>query len=133
LRPLIASMATLALNSGLWVRRLLISGSPDQGRCRASEVNDGACPVKPVHLNPQGHGPGPSQKSAATCAGTSIPLGPTPRNDPSRHQAASPLLAGGPPDHGSSAAWPFQWCGIRKSACGYRRCDTACLCRGCGR
>jgi len=51
LRPLIASMATLALNSGLWVRRLLISGSPDQGRCRASEVNDGASPEKPVHLN----------------------------------------------------------------------------------
>ena len=28
LRPLIASMATLALNSGLWVWRLLMSGSP---------------------------------------------------------------------------------------------------------
>jgi hypothetical protein len=25
-------MATLALNSGLWVRRLLIGGSPFQGR-----------------------------------------------------------------------------------------------------
>ena len=41
LRPLIASMATLAFNSGLWVRRLLNSfgegcaygGSPFQGRC----------------------------------------------------------------------------------------------------
>jgi hypothetical protein len=32
LRPLIASMATLALNSGLWVRRLLIGGSPVQGQ-----------------------------------------------------------------------------------------------------
>jgi hypothetical protein len=50
LRSLIASMATLALNSGLWVRRLLNSfgegyaygGSPFQGRCPASEVNDGA-------------------------------------------------------------------------------------------
>ena len=31
LRPLIASMATLALNSGLWVRRLLIGGSPLSG------------------------------------------------------------------------------------------------------
>ncbi|EHA58579.1 hypothetical protein Syn8016DRAFT_2986 [Synechococcus sp. WH 8016] len=43
-------MATRALNSGLWVRRLLIGGSPDQGRCPASEVNDEACPEKPVHL-----------------------------------------------------------------------------------
>jgi hypothetical protein len=51
LRPLIASMATLALNSGLWVRRLLIGGSPFQGRCPASEVNDGGCPEKPVHLS----------------------------------------------------------------------------------
>jgi hypothetical protein len=50
LRPLIASMATLALNSGLWVRRLLIGGSPFQGRCPASEVNDGGCPEKPDHL-----------------------------------------------------------------------------------
>jgi len=50
MRPLIASMATLALNSGLWVRRLLIGGSPDQGWYPASEVNDGACPEKPVHL-----------------------------------------------------------------------------------
>jgi hypothetical protein len=32
------------------VRRLLIDGSPDQGRYPASEVNDGACPEKPVHL-----------------------------------------------------------------------------------
>jgi hypothetical protein len=52
-------MATLALNSGLWVRRLLNSfgegcaygGSPFQGRCPASEVNDGGCPEKPDHLN----------------------------------------------------------------------------------
>ena len=48
--PLIASMAIRALNSGLWVRRLLIGGSPDQGRYPASEVNDEACPEKPVHL-----------------------------------------------------------------------------------
>jgi hypothetical protein len=33
------------------VRRLLIGGSPDQERCPASEVNDGGCPEKPVHLN----------------------------------------------------------------------------------
>jgi len=32
------------------VRRLLIGGSPFQGRYPASEVNDGACPEKPVHL-----------------------------------------------------------------------------------
>ena len=51
--PLIASMATLALNSGLWVWRLLIAGSPFQGRYPASEVNDGACPEKPVHLTPE--------------------------------------------------------------------------------
>ena len=42
LRPLIASMATLALNSGLWVRRLLIGWSPVQGQYPVSEVNDGA-------------------------------------------------------------------------------------------
>lgn len=43
-------MAILALKSGLWVRRLLMGGSPFQGRYPASEVNDGACPEKPVHL-----------------------------------------------------------------------------------
>jgi hypothetical protein len=32
------------------VRRLLIGGSPFQGRCPASEVNDGGCPEKPDHL-----------------------------------------------------------------------------------
>ena len=32
LRPLIASVAALALNSGLWVRLLLMGGSPFQGR-----------------------------------------------------------------------------------------------------
>ncbi len=49
-RPLIASMATLALNLGLWVRRLLnsfgegfaYSGGTILGRCPALEVNDGA-------------------------------------------------------------------------------------------
>ena len=30
--------------------RLRIGGSPFQGRYPASEVNDGACPEKPVHL-----------------------------------------------------------------------------------
>jgi hypothetical protein len=52
LRPLIASMAPLALNSGLWVRRLLNSfgegcdydGSLFQGPYPTSDVNDGACP-----------------------------------------------------------------------------------------
>jgi hypothetical protein len=61
LRPLIASIATLALNTGLWVRRLLNSfgegfakgGCPFQGRCPALEFNDGTCPEKPDHLNPQ--------------------------------------------------------------------------------
>ena len=43
-------MATLALNSGLWVRRLLIGGSPYQGRYSASEVIDGTCPEKSVHF-----------------------------------------------------------------------------------
>jgi hypothetical protein len=43
-------MATPALNSGLWVLRLLIDGSPDQGGCPASEVNDGGCPEKTVRL-----------------------------------------------------------------------------------
>jgi hypothetical protein len=43
-------MATLAMNSGLWVRRLLIGGSPFQGRYPASEVNDGTCPEKTDHL-----------------------------------------------------------------------------------
>ncbi|QPN65882.1 hypothetical protein [Synechococcus sp. CBW1006] len=32
------------------MRRLLIGGSPFQGRYPASEVNDGACPEKPDHL-----------------------------------------------------------------------------------
>jgi hypothetical protein len=32
------------------VRRLLIGGSPFQGRYPASEVNDGTCPEKPDHL-----------------------------------------------------------------------------------
>ena len=32
------------------MRRLLIGGSPDQGRYPASEVNDEACPENPVHL-----------------------------------------------------------------------------------
>jgi len=53
-------VATLALNSGLWVRRLLNSfgegfangGSPFQGRYPASEINDGTCPEKPDHLKP---------------------------------------------------------------------------------
>ena len=53
LRPLIASMATLSLNSGLWLRRLLFGGSPFQERYPASEVNDGACPEKPNHLKPK--------------------------------------------------------------------------------
>ena len=32
------------------MRRLLIGGSPFQGRYPASEVNDGGCPEKPDHL-----------------------------------------------------------------------------------
>jgi hypothetical protein len=32
------------LTSCLWVRRVLIGGSPVQGRFPASEVNDGGCP-----------------------------------------------------------------------------------------
>jgi hypothetical protein len=43
-------MATRALSSGLWVRRLRISESPDYGRYPASELNDGARPEKPAHL-----------------------------------------------------------------------------------
>jgi putative transposase len=43
-------MATLALNSGLWVRRLLMGGSHHQGWYPYSEVNDGTCPEKSVHL-----------------------------------------------------------------------------------
>ncbi len=43
-------METLALNSGLWMRRLFIGESPVQGRCPVSEVNDGGCPEKPDHL-----------------------------------------------------------------------------------
>jgi hypothetical protein len=36
------------------VRRLLIGGSPFQGRYPASEVNDGDCPEKPDHLTAGG-------------------------------------------------------------------------------
>lgn len=43
-------LATLALRAGLWVRRLLIGGGPFQGRCPASQVNDGGCPEKPDHF-----------------------------------------------------------------------------------
>ena len=43
-------MATLALNSGLWVRRLLIGGSLFQGLDPTSEVSDGGCPEKPGNL-----------------------------------------------------------------------------------
>jgi hypothetical protein len=39
------------------VRRLLIGGSPVQGRYPASEVNDGTCPEKPVHLTGDGLSP----------------------------------------------------------------------------
>jgi hypothetical protein len=44
LRSLIASMATLALNSGLCVWRLLMGRSPFQGQYPASDVNDGPSP-----------------------------------------------------------------------------------------
>jgi len=42
LRPLIASMATLALNSGLWVRRLLIVGAPFRGGTPPQRLTMGA-------------------------------------------------------------------------------------------
>jgi hypothetical protein len=45
-------MATLAMKSQLLAWRLLIGGSPDQGRYPSSEVNDGTCPEKPDHLSP---------------------------------------------------------------------------------
>jgi hypothetical protein len=40
LRILTASMASLALNSGLWERRALTSGTTFQGKCPASVDND---------------------------------------------------------------------------------------------
>jgi hypothetical protein len=40
--PLIASMATLALNSGLWVRRLLIGGAPFRGGAPPQRLTMGA-------------------------------------------------------------------------------------------
>ena len=51
-------MGTVALNSGLWVRRLLNScgdgcanvESTFQEQCPASEVNDRGCPEKPDNL-----------------------------------------------------------------------------------
>jgi hypothetical protein len=61
-------MATLALNSGLWVRRLLMGGSPVQGQYPASEVNDGTCPEKPVHLTDQrGETQHLARRAAFTC------------------------------------------------------------------
>ena len=36
------------------MRRLLIGGSPVQGRYPASKANDGSCPEKPVHLTDNG-------------------------------------------------------------------------------
>jgi hypothetical protein len=53
LRPLIPSMANLALHSGLWDRRLRMGGSPFQGRYPASQVNDGPCPERPDQLKPR--------------------------------------------------------------------------------
>jgi hypothetical protein len=46
LTPLIASMATLALISGLRVRLLLIGGSPDKGQYSASPQRLTMGPVK---------------------------------------------------------------------------------------
>ena len=51
-------MATLAMISGLWVRRLFNSreegfaksGGPYRVRCPTSDVNDGGYPGKPDHL-----------------------------------------------------------------------------------
>ena len=37
-------MATLAFNSGLWMRLLFIEWSPFEGRHPAFEVNDVSCP-----------------------------------------------------------------------------------------
>jgi len=63
LRPLYASMAILALNWGLWVRRLLNScgdgcangESTFQEQCPASDVIGGGCPEKPDHLRAPHH------------------------------------------------------------------------------
>ena len=43
LRPMIASMATLALNSGLWVRRLL--NSCGEGCAYGESTFQGRCPA----------------------------------------------------------------------------------------
>ena len=53
LRLLIGSMATLALKSGLCVRRLIIDGSPDQRLYRGSAYKDWACAGKSAHLTRQ--------------------------------------------------------------------------------
>jgi len=50
MQQLIASMATLDLNSGLRLQGLLIGGSNIQGSCPASEINYGASPEKAIKL-----------------------------------------------------------------------------------
>jgi hypothetical protein len=58
LRLLIACLAILALNAGLWARRMFnrcgegkaFGGGPLQGVSPASDGHDGGCPEKPVHL-----------------------------------------------------------------------------------
>ena len=50
----LAWLLALSLHSGLWVRRLLIGGSPFQARCPASDFNDGCCLEKPIHSRRRG-------------------------------------------------------------------------------
>ena len=38
------------MDSGLWVRSLLVGGNPIQDRCPATEHEDGTCPGQPVEL-----------------------------------------------------------------------------------
>ena len=43
-------MVTLAMDTELWVRRVLEGMSTHSGAVPHSEVNEGGCPRKPIHL-----------------------------------------------------------------------------------
>ena len=58
---------------------MLIAGSPQQGRYPASEVNDGACPEKPVHLSSSWPALNGSVTGSPEIAGLGVPVVPVTR------------------------------------------------------
>ena len=93
------------------MRRLLIGGSPDQGRCPASEVNDGACPEKPVLLSPYGAAPVAAALSPAGPPGGAFE-GPSdrPSSAAAGHWHPGLLGASGPPVQETAPAHTTHLC-----------------------